>query len=243
MPQNTTATLVSQNPVLKEIFATGLVADAQGQKRRVHSQLCAAFAEALYRVILERRPSAVLEVGMAFGVSTLAILTALRLLGRGGRLISIDPNQSTNWAGMGTRNVAQADLQQFHQLIEEPDFIALPKLLTGGCKLDFAYIDGWHTFDYTLLDFYYIDKMLNVNGVVAFNDCGYPAVHKVINFVLTHRHYREIEAGLKPLYPRMREVVRLLRGQWSRRQRVLHQDRYFEKTEHWEPNYDFFAEF
>jgi hypothetical protein len=128
-------------------------------------------------------------------------------------------------------------------VIEEPDFLALPRLLALGCKVDFGYIDGWHTFDYTLLDFYYIDRMLPVNGVVGFNDCDYPAVHKAINFVLSHRRYKEVDVGLQPAYGRRKELIRFLRGRWSKRHRVLCQDRYFRKLEDWEPNFDFFAEF
>jgi hypothetical protein len=28
-----------------------------------------------------------------------------------------------------------------------------------GVQVDFAFMDGWHTFDYTLLDFFYTDKL------------------------------------------------------------------------------------
>jgi len=41
---------------------------------------------------------------------------------------------------------------------EDFDFKVLPRLLESGKKIDFAYIDGWHTFDYTLLDWCYIDR-------------------------------------------------------------------------------------
>jgi hypothetical protein len=83
-------------------------------------------------------------------------------------------------------------------LLEEPDFKALPCLLERGTKLDFAYIDEWHTFDYTLLDFFYIDKMLRTGGVVAFNDCGWLAVDRVLRFVQSHRKYADMDAGLEP---------------------------------------------
>jgi len=242
MPHTQPSTLLCDTPVLKEILDTG-VSHVNGQAHRVHSQISAALAEALYAAVLESRPAVVLEVGMAFGVSTLAILAALRALGPNGRLMSIDPDQSTYWHQAGIANVARAGLQKFHQVIEEPDFVALPKLLDSRQTLDFGYIDGWHTFDYTLLDFYYVDKMLTTNGIVGFNDCGYPAVHKVLNFVLAHRHYKELEVGLRPVYSRKAEVLRLLRGRWSRRHRVLHQDRYFSKVEQWEPTFDFHAEF
>jgi predicted O-methyltransferase YrrM len=235
--------LLSENPVLRDLFASGEIDDPSGMPLRVHSQIRLSFAEALYQTVLANQPSLVIEVGMAFGVSTLAILTALRKLGRDGRLISVDPNQTAQWKNGGVVNVARAGLRPYHELIEEPDYLALPRLLAGGCRPDLAYIDGWHTFDYTLLDFWYVDKMMHTGGIIGMNDCGWPAVHKAINFFLTHRQYEELNVGLRPIYSRKKEFARYLTGDFSKRSRLLHQDRYFKKHEHWEPNYDFFAEF
>jgi len=41
--------------------------------------------------------------------------------------------------------------------------------LARGVKIDFAFVDGWHTFDYTLIDFFYIDKILRSGGLVSFH--------------------------------------------------------------------------
>jgi predicted O-methyltransferase YrrM len=235
--------LVSENAVLRDLFDTGKVPDPNGTPLKVHSQICASFADALYETVLKHKPFLVLEVGMAFGVATLAILTALDKLSAGGRLISVDPNQSTHWKKGGITNVVRAGLQSHHELIEEPDYLALPRLLASGCRINLAYIDGWHTFDYTMIDLWYIDKMMQVNGVIGINDCGWPAVHKAINFFLTHRRYEEVNVGLKPIYSRKMELKRYLKGNFARSSRVLFQDRYFRKQEHWEPYYDFFADF
>lgn len=32
---------------------------------------------------------------------------------------------------------------------------------------------GWHTFDHTLLAWWYVDKMLPAGGIVGFNDCDW----------------------------------------------------------------------
>ena len=160
---------------------------------------------------------------MAFGVSSLAILAALREIGQDGKLISIDPGQSTGWQGCGRTAVARAGLSSRHELIEDYDYNALPRLLTSGLRIDFAYIDGWHTFDYSLLDWWYVDRMLPAGGVVGFNDCGWPAVEKAIRFVMTHRKYEELDVGLPPRYQgysRRREMLRMLafatKKQWYR---------------------------
>lgn len=227
--------LVEENPVIGQIYSTRFAHGSTGSIA-VHSEISQAYAEALYNTVLRIQPRCCIEIGMAFGLSSLAILTALRQIGSG-RLISVDPGQSTQWRGAGLEAVANAGLTKYHQLIEEPDFKALPYLLERGTTLDFAYIDGWHTFDYTLLDFFYIDKMLRPAGVVAFNDCGCLAVDRVIRFVQSHRKYTEIDAGLgaSGLAKWKNRLRSALGGPLS------HTDRYFEKVEAWEPNWDFYA--
>ena len=110
----------------------------------------------------------------------------------------------------------------------EKDTVALPRLVEQGKRIQFCFIDGLHTFDYTMLDAFYADQvgpnplpsppypsthshphphlytptltltltlnstlaltlllppppspqMLDVGGVLAFDDIGYPPVQK-----------------------------------------------------------------
>ena len=186
-------------------------------------------AEALFETVARMQPSVVLEIGMASGGSTLAILAALSE--GDGRLVSIDPRQSSYWENSGRDLVTRSGFGAHHELIEDFDYNALPRLLSAGRHVDLAYIDGWHTFDHAFLDWWYVDKMLSVGGIVGFNDCGWPAVDKVIRFVLGHRKYTEIDVGLPK-----RSVGPIFRRRQS-------QDRYFSKDEEWEPRWDFYAPF
>ena len=226
------------NRVLQEMFRTRVVHDELGQPHTFQSGISPECSEALYRTVLTRQPELSVEVGFAYGASTLSLLTALEETGGKGRLISIDPDQSTAWRSVGSSNVKKADLTARHQVIEAHDYIALPELIKCGVQIDFAYIDGWHTFDYALLDFFFLDKLLEPGGICALNDCDMLAINKVIRFIETHRRYREIDVGVparlswsvpghgKPLWPRFKK-----------------RDRYFEKIENWEPRWDFFANF
>ena len=137
---------------------------------------------------------------MVSGRSWPIFRVALKEAGGTGKLISLDPGQSTTFRGIGMYGVKRAGLENLHQLIEEPDYFALPALLKAGTPVDFVYIDGWHTFDYALLDWFYADRLIQPGGIVAFNDCNYKAVHKVIKFLLSHRHYEEMDVGLDPVY-------------------------------------------
>jgi predicted O-methyltransferase YrrM len=235
------------NSVLRELFETHIARDPDGREVAMHSNIARPYAEALYRVVLDSKPVSVVEIGMAFGITSLTILSALEEIGGDGKLISIDPHQSTQWKNCGIAAVRRAGLDARHKLIEDFNYSALPKLLESGQAIDFAYIDGWHTFDYALLDFWYLDRMLKTGGVVGFNDCGFPAVDKVLRFLVSHRRYTEIDVGLSYTiigYSRMQELRRRVFTNQSVRDFYRQaQDRYFTKVESWEPDWDYYSEF
>ena len=137
-----------------------------------HYGVAVEYAVGLYRAVLSRRPQTMVEIGMANGAASLAILSALAQLGGDRKLMSIDPNQSKQWGNAGVKNVAANGFAGLHRLIEEPDYLALPDLLRLGLALEAAYVDGKHSFEYVLLDFFYLDKLLPVSGIIGFNDCG-----------------------------------------------------------------------
>ena len=89
-------------------------------------------------------------------------------------------------------------------MIEEGSEFALPKLLAEGRKFDFALIDSWHTFDHALLEFYFINRMLDLGGVVVFDDAQFPAVRRVIKYVSNYPAYRIVETP-----PPLRTMVAL----------------------------------
>lgn len=250
------AALLDVCPTLREIYTTGMSISASGDRMAIHSNLPIETADALYRTVRAHRPTVVVEIGMAFGASSLAILSALEQNGGAGRLISIDPNQTAQWKRAGVTAVGRAGYADRHALLELPDYVALPRLLADGQRVDFAFIDGWHTFDYTLLDFWYIDRMVPVGGIVAFDDCWFPAVHKAIDFVLSHRRYEEIDAGLPRATENLsgasglvKRIIGLrLLNEWRRmtgRQTGMYTpyNRYLRKTDDWEPAWNFFADF
>src|SRR3954447_7802871 len=93
------------------------------------SGISTEYARALSCFVADRKPQHCIEVGMAVGTSTLAILEALPI---GGTLTSIDPFQSTDWDNVGVLDVQRAGLAGLHTLIEEPSYQALPDLVRQG---------------------------------------------------------------------------------------------------------------
>ena len=177
------------NKVLKEIVSTGLTLLPSGEEVQATSYIDEACGGLLQKVIRDIRPQVGVEVGLAFGISTLYILEALREVG-GQRLVGMDPAQHDQyWRGGGLHNLQRAGYADLYEFHEDTSQSVLPKLVGKQEKIDFAFIDGWHTFDHTLIDFFYVDQMLKVGGVVVFDDVGYPAIRRVCDFVLTNRAY------------------------------------------------------
>lgn len=183
------------NSVLEEILNTGTSRLPNGQIVPIDSAIPREEGAFLSELISEIKPRVSLEIGLAHGISTLFICDALQKHG-GERHIVIDPHQvegnewGGSWGAVGLRNLEKAgfrDLVEFHP---SSSHLALPELERNGTRLDFAFIDGWHTFDTTLMEFYYIDRMLRIGGAVVFDDADWPAVRKVCRYVVTNRAYR-----------------------------------------------------
>lgn len=189
------------NPVLQEILETGEVTDGT-RRYPLTFHMDESGGELLARTIERLRPTNTLEVGMAFGLSTLYICEALSRLPGPCRHIAIDPFQHSDWYGVGLSNVRRAGFDRFLEFHDEGSEYVLPRLARDRHLLDFALIDGLHRFDQALVEFYYIDRMLRVGGVVVFDDANSAAVNKVVRHVLTYGNYRVI-----PEHPVKRPTV------------------------------------
>ena len=182
------------NPLIERIYATGMVEDDQGQRYDLVSAIKYAEGRALYELIRTRKAARTLEVGMAYGLSTLFMCQAHADNGSGFHT-AVDPRQSGEWQSLGIANVRKAGLESFCRIIEAPSDSALPKLVADGENFDLVFIDGKHLFDFVLVDFYYSDKLLKPNGCIVFHDYWMPAVRKAISFVLHNRNYRVVSNG------------------------------------------------
>jgi predicted O-methyltransferase YrrM len=200
------------HPLVEEILRSGKVLADDGQIFEAHSYIPRDECELLYRQVAATRATEAIEVGMAFGISTLCLCDALSRnalsnTGKRPHLVVMDPHQQPNtqtdihpgsWQGLGLQQVRSAgfgDLVEFHGGTSQA---VLPELAAKGHRVQFAFIDGWHTFDHTLIDFFYADQMMENGGVIVFDDVGYQAVNAVVRFVLANRDYELVETLSQP---------------------------------------------
>lgn len=190
MPQ---AQLTRAAQLLDQIYATGRVEAEDGTPVSAFpAGIPREHADEIIRLLRDMGLTRTLETGMAYGVSTLAIGSVHQERGEGSH-IAIDPIQSGHFGSIGTLNVRRAGLEDRVRVLEERADAALPQLRDEGVRLDFGLIDGRHLFDFALLDFFYIDRMLDVGGVVAFHDTWKAGVAEVVAYVSANRAYEPID--------------------------------------------------
>ena len=173
-------------PLLRAMLTTGRYRDSQGVEQPLHSNISAEEAITLHQLVRSLRPKDSAEIGFALGVSGLAILSALEANGGEGRHHACDPGQTSLVAGGGLEHVRRAGLShrlEFFEKFPEEVFSTFP-------RLQFAFIDASHLFDFSLLDFILVDKRLDVGGVVGFHDLWMPSLQKVTRYILANRAYR-----------------------------------------------------
>jgi predicted O-methyltransferase YrrM len=175
------------NEVLQKMFQDRVVQRADGTEIPFRAGINPRQVELLTRMCVDRGVRSSVEIGLAYGTSALAILDGM---GGHGRHVAIDPHQSTEWENIGLLNAQRAGYGGALEVIEKPDDLALPMLLERGDRFGLAFVDGWHTFDSTFIDAYYLDQLLDVGGLMVFHDYAMPGVNRAIAALMAHRPYR-----------------------------------------------------
>lgn len=162
----------------------------------------------LYNVVSAAKPARTLEIGLFSGASAIVIMAAALRDGYAGH-IAMDPAQKKQAESRGLKNIDRAGLQSKFVLMETESCYGLPFLiLEKAMTFDFAFIDASHHFDHTLLEFFYIDRMIPVGAIIAFDDVSTPAVEAVINYISVNRHYACRRIGALVFAVKMSEDVR-----------------------------------
>lgn len=189
------------NPVLEEILTTGNTKTADGKTIKVNSQISIEEGVLIQKCIDELQAEVSVEIGLAFGTSALFICDALKKTPHTKHYV-IDPYQmqEQSYAGIGLNNLKRAGFGDIIEFIEKPSHLALAMLEEKNVKADFAFIDGWHTFDHTLIDFFLVDKILKTDGIVILDDSDWKSVEKVCSFISKNRSYKFIGGSSQRSY-------------------------------------------
>jgi len=162
-------------PLLKELYSTRKTETMSGNFINLQSEIRPLLGYVLYRIILDNNLSNVLEIGTGYGVSSLYMLEGLsqnKSLVK--NFTTIDPNQNFvykninagSWSGGGLKNIHKSGHSDLVNFIEEPSYLALPKLLEENKIYDLVFFHGMILFDYMTNDLLLIDQMTHVGSII-----------------------------------------------------------------------------
>ncbi len=146
------------------------------------------------------KPALSIEIGLAYGFSTLFILDAA-FHTKSGRHVAIDPFQETMWHGIGCQAVKELNFDSMFEHISDKSITALTDLYKKGQKAEYIYIDGAHNFDYALVDFFCSNLILSMGGLLVLDDMWMPSIQKVAGFIRNNMNsYQEIPTPVQNVF-------------------------------------------
>jgi predicted O-methyltransferase YrrM len=176
------------NALLEEIFTTRHFTNSNGQQVNVDSETSRDQCQYLQDIILKNHFTDTLEIGFAYGTSTLSIVEAVAA--NNGRHTVIDKFEINSYGGNGLDLVRQAGYADRLEFVEKFCYEILPEYMLAGRKFDFAYIDSTKQFDWLMIDFFYIDKMLKIGGIVTFDDVNFESIRKLLRYISRFPGYK-----------------------------------------------------
>ena len=208
------------NTLLEGILESGKFLNSKNSAVDVHSTTSREQCDFLQDIIRDNHLKHSIEIGFAYGASTLAITE--EIVKNGGKHVVIDKFQNSAWGGNGIDLLKQAGYSEDVEFHEEFCYMVLPGLLKDERRFDFAYIDSTKQLDWLLVDFFFLDKIMDVNGIIVFDDVTFPGIRKLLRYLCQFPNYqvhaqfpanRESGTGLKFLnkmksLPRAESILR-----------------------------------
>jgi hypothetical protein len=144
-------------------------------------------------LLVDERVGTVVEIGLAYARSALAIGEALLRVGsRTPRHVVIDPFQYTAYHGVGWELLHSAGLDGVAELVTEPSQRFLPRLADAGFTADAAFVDGSHHFHNVFVDLVFLGEIVRPGGLVLLDDVCWPSVGAAAA-------YFEVNLGWRPM--------------------------------------------
>ena len=178
------------------LFGVGMLAPAARRSRRSSESVTAersagdfervslgrSDSDVLRDLVLAERARTVVEIGLAYGSSALAIAEALVANGSAqARHLIIDAYQD-HFYGSGWSAIVEAGITGLCLLFEERSQIVLPRLLSDGFVADAAFMDGSHIFHNVFVDLFYLRELVRPGGLVILDDCAYASVATAVRY-------------------------------------------------------------
>lgn len=183
------AAMAQVRSVIDRLIAHGsMISERDGSTHDVRTvAISPGEGEALTRWVLREQATRTIEIGLAYGVSTLYICEGLIRSGDpDARHVALDPFQAGRFANCGLQVLKEAGVDSLVEYHDEISQITLPTFLKEGREFHLAFVDGNHRFDSVFLDLFYLGRLLRRGGIVVLDDYNIPGIRRAVSFFLTN---------------------------------------------------------
>jgi predicted O-methyltransferase YrrM len=154
--------------------------------------------DALRDLLRAERARVVIEIGLAYGASALAIAAAIvgGDDGTAARHLIIDAFQDS-FDDAGWKALVDAGLGTTCQLLRERSQCVLPTLTAEGLVADAAFVDGSHMFHNVFVDLFFLRELVRPGGLIILDDCDWPSVATAVNYFETNAGWTREVIGVE----------------------------------------------
>lgn len=137
--------------------------------------------DALRDLLVADGARTVIEIGLAYASSALAIGEALLIRGGTTGHVIIDAYQD-RFDDAGVNALDAAGLGDRCTLLSERSQLALPRLVADGVVVDAAFVDGSHIFHNVFVDLYFLRELVRPGGLIILDDCDRRSVATAVRY-------------------------------------------------------------
>lgn len=166
---------------------------SEGDFRRV--SVPTSDGDVLRDLIVADKAQVVIEVGLAYGSSALAIGEALVSGGTDGKHHLIIDAYQDQFGNVGWQAVVTAGLAEICSLVSERSQLALPRLLAEGFEADAAFVDGSHIFHNVFIDLFFLRELVRPGGLIILDDCRWPSVATAVRYFEVNARWQAEPVG------------------------------------------------
>jgi predicted O-methyltransferase YrrM len=148
--------------------------------------------DVLRDLLVAENAGVVVEIGLAYGSSALAIAEAIVSQDHEGAEHLIVDAYQDQFRHAGWKALVAAGLTEVCSLLPERSQLALPRLVTEGFVADAAFVDGSHIFHNVFVDLVFVRELVRPGGLVVLDDCRWPSVATAVR-------YFELNTGWQPV--------------------------------------------
>jgi hypothetical protein len=156
-------------------------------------------AELLFYLITETKPILTVETGFDHGLVT-SMMTAAHMVNElNGGHVPIQSQPRYVHEGVGLFTVEKLNLTGY-QIMEHEPAMVLPQMylqkLTDGLAL--VYFNSAKEFDEQMMEYFYMNRLLNEGGIMAINT-SHPARQELVDYIRKNRFdyaVRELDCGI-----------------------------------------------